>query len=95
MMKVRNRLLILLALLLVALFAFRGVASAGGNFIDRSPDLNIGVTTGEPDQPSGIKTTATSSREPSEAGSAPVVSRAQWFLWAGKIWAAMHLGLIR
>jgi hypothetical protein len=89
MLKVRNRLLILLALLTVGLVAFRGIANATTLLdIDGVSDPTISPYTGEPDQPSVKKTSMVST--PGDAV-APRISRALWFEWATRIWMEMHL----
>ena len=90
MTRFRNRLLILLALLPVGLFGGRGVAKAT---ILQDWDVPLaGSYTGEPDTPSVKKTSA--SIAPGDE-SVPTISRTLWMEWAGRIWAAVHLGLGR
>ena len=89
MVKLRNRLLILLALLTVALLGVRGVANAT-IVVDYDPHTNS--FTGEPDTPSVKKTSATIA--PGDE-TASVITKALWFEWASRIWAAMYLGVGR
>jgi hypothetical protein len=89
MTRFRNRLLILLALLSVGLLGGRGVARAT-NLQDWDP--LAGSFTGEPDTPSVKKTSA--SIAPGD-DSVPTISRTLWLEWAGRIWAAVNLGLGR
>lgn len=89
MLKVRNRLLILLALLAVGLVAFRGIANATTIMdIDGVTDPSIVPFTGEPDQPSVKKTSIV--RTPGDVA-APRISKALWFEWATRIWMEMNL----
>ena len=94
MQKVRNGLLILLALV-VGLAVIHGVANAN-ICVDYNNPWTTPTTTGEPDTPSTkaptVKTSASQVR--GEEG-APQVSRALWFEWASRIWAAMYLGVGR
>lgn len=91
MVRVRNRLLILVALLVI------GVAPAGVAFGDITKDTNptgINPVTGEPDNP-GVKTTTVSTIRSSETGGAFVISKTLLIEWAYRVWAAIHLGAIR
>jgi len=96
MQRVRNRLLILMAVLAIGLVSNRGVANATGlqNFIDRNgAPTNTNSLTGEPDNP-GVKSAVTVTGT-QEAGGVPQLSRALWTEWAIRVWAAIHLGAIR
>lgn len=101
MKKIRNRLLILLALLTIGLAPIANTAYA----LDRIPtdpatsDPVIGPYTGDPDlSGTGGKTTTTHSASnllPSDGspGASVVVSRAMWVRALIRIWAAMHWGV--
>jgi hypothetical protein len=89
MVKVRNRLLTLLAIVVVGLAASRGVAQATIMIDWNDPSDVVGPSTGEPDTPATKKTSATNT--PTVDGT-PVVTRALWSEWAIRVWAAMHLG---
>jgi hypothetical protein len=96
MIKVRNRLLILTAILTVGLVGLHGVSNATVQY-DWTGGTSpvIGPSTGEPDGTgSGIKTTAVAhgvtASVPGDTGNAPA-PRASWFLLAFRIWAATYL----
>jgi hypothetical protein len=91
MQKVRNRLLILLALLMVGTFVVRGEAHASSSpwtLWDNASSPATTPTSGEPDAPGGIK-----APPPSTAHQVtPVQSPSgRGFTWAARIWADMLL----
>ena len=90
MTRFRNRLLILLALLMVAVVGVRNASATIG--IDGNPIDN--TYTGEPDTPS-VKKTSVSLAPSGDSSSTVTIRQALWYEWAGRIWAAVHLGLGR
>ncbi|MBI1798379.1 MAG: hypothetical protein HYR73_01695 [Candidatus Eisenbacteria bacterium] len=96
MQNVRNRLLILLALLSVGLFVARGeaLATSAWTMDDGSSTPVISPYTGEPDVP-GYKAPATSTKHLTQGAPmderSPAIPGSLGFDWVVRIWAAMYL----
>jgi hypothetical protein len=99
MKKNRNRLLILLALLTIGLTPMPRAGYAM-NSIPEPPTSGgtwTGGYSGEPDTPNSKTTTSHSAINVAPADQrstgAVVVTRAMWWSWAIRIWAATHFGV--
>ena len=98
MLKARNRLLIVLALIVLGMTTVAAVSSATiyRDFDPVTGSPVITPSTGEPDvTPGGSKTAAPrigTQIAPTPGGS-PAIPRGLWFEWAIRIWTATHLGV--
>lgn len=104
MTKNRNRLLILLALLMVGLLPIAGPSYGDrireSSWTTQSP--NIGGNSGEPDAGGGSGKSGSNSSHgassitPGDSGAAtPSPFTTAWLRWAVRIWAAINLGVGR
>jgi len=100
MKNIRNRLLILLALLTIGLAPMPRSGYAMGEYVQRPSGggWTIGPYSGEPDTPNSRNTTTTHgavTTAPSDQATAGsvVIPRAMWWRWVIRIWAATHFGV--
>jgi hypothetical protein len=97
MLKVRNKLLILMALLAVGLVATFGISNATMHYDygSGSTPPAVGPTSGEPDVPASKTSVSMKSMTPEAPADSgrDIVPRGLWVSWAIRIWAATHLGV--